>query len=161
MNRNDFSDPESRLGVYKTLSEVPDRYRLNTHSSAYEGRDVWSEYILEEFNQDEISEWRDYVLSKAGEDWKDHMSELGRHHALAKPEDIEKWCKRRLETASLRTVYEHYWVQIEQLYSWLAYHDQHPHVYNPALMAAANFPASRDVWRLKITRGRIQSNVKR
>ena len=145
------------MGIYKSISEVPDRYRLSVHTSKYEGRDVWEEYLEENFDADRLSEWREYVLSKADRYWKAHMSEVGRHHALAQPRDIEKWCSQLLENCSLRTLYEHYWIQIEQFYSWLQYHTNHPHVYNPVLMAAVTEPVSQQIWEEKISYGRNRS----
>ena len=39
------TDAGERAGVYKELDDVPDRYRLYHHARAYEGRDVWDEYL--------------------------------------------------------------------------------------------------------------------
>ena len=70
-------DPVDRMGVYKSLSEVPDRYRLANHSAAYEGRDVWQEFCEEyEYAQGDHEKYERKV-DRAGNRWQEFMNDRG------------------------------------------------------------------------------------
>lgn len=146
------TNPAERLGVYKSLADVPDRYRLRTHSSAYEGRDVWheflTEYLFERFNSERFKD----DARRAGRYWKEHMEQRERHHALATPTDVEMWIADLFADRKVKTVYNEYWVRIERFYWWLQWHTEHPHVYNPVLIAAVEGTTSQTVWDEKIAR---------
>ena len=45
------ANPNDRMGVYKSLADVPERYRLRQHQAAFEGRDVWAEYTTRSYFQ--------------------------------------------------------------------------------------------------------------
>ena len=137
-----------RMGVYKRLNEVPDRYRLYHHASAYEGRDVWNEFLTNHLYPDnDIPETK----QRFGNRWKDHMSE--RHHALATPEDVEAYSETLLDQYSVHTAAQ-YWTNIERFYGWLQEHTEHPHLYHPFLMAADEYEASSRIWEQKVGRAR-------
>ncbi|EMA43158.1 hypothetical protein [Halococcus saccharolyticus] len=138
------------MGVYKTLDEVPDRYRFYQHAAAYDGRDVWDEYL-------ETHLWERGSSDKFKKDtrlverrWKAHMDDRGRHHALATPEDVNAWFESLLDQLALWSAYTPYWVRIEDFYRWLQWHTDHPHTYHPVLMAAAEYDAASKVWAEKI-----------
>ena len=138
-----------RLGVYKHLSDVPDRYRLHHHAAAYEGRDVWHEFCVEyEYAQGSHERYREEV-DRVGDCWLEFMDSQDRHHALASPDDVEQWCADLLAEASVRRAHD-YWLRINRFFDWLKWHTEHPHVYNPALMAAADGDAAGEVWDLKV-----------
>ncbi|MFC6942416.1 hypothetical protein ACFQE8_20960 [Salinirubellus sp. GCM10025818] len=147
-------EPERRMGVYKSLSEVPVRYRLDNFTAEYRGEDTWTEYIQAEDERRDLSDWYLERADIAGRSWKSHMHDLDRHHALAKPEDVDTWCRELLDERKLRTVYERYWTELESFYAWLQAHAEHHHVYQPVLMAAANYDAASMVWEEKIENGR-------
>ena len=133
-------DPVDRLGVYKRLEDVPDRYRLSVFGSAYEGRDVWVEYLDDDVLPRLTSDRHEKDVRRYGRRWKQHLAEHcdGRHHALADPEHIEAWSAALLERFSLRQAYAH-WIAIERFYTWLLTHTGHQHhVYQPFWMAAAH-----------------------
>jgi len=148
------TNPAERLGVYKSLEEVPERYRLSNHTTTYKGRDVWTEFLtthlFEKFDSDRFKE----DARRAGRYWKEHMAERERHHALATPADVETWMNGLLTRMNLKTAYNSYWVRLERFYSWLQWHTEHPHVYNPLLMAAVDGEAARKVWDEKMARRR-------
>lgn len=154
MVRSKSRHPKDRMGVYKDFKDVPDRYRLSQHSSAYNGRDVWGEFLtnhlFEKYNSKRFKE----DARRAGDRWKAHMQERGRHHALATPTDVEAWCEGLVDQYTLRTAYNEYWVRVERFYNWLQWHTEHPHVYHPVLMAAAKYDASQQIWDEKLSRGR-------
>lgn len=154
MVRSKSKCPSDRIGVYKYLEDVPDRYRLSQHASAYKGRDVWEEFLtnhlFEKYNTKRFKE----DVRRAGERWKDHMTEQDRHHALATPLHVEAWCKELVAQYKMRTAYNEYWVRIERFYDWLQWHTEHPHVYQPVLMAADQYDASGQIWEEKLRRGR-------
>ena len=141
---------EGRLGVYKQLSDVPDRHRLHHYDRTYARQDVWTEF------RETYLEPRDHAVQprarRARERWTNHMAIRGRHYALATPEDAEMWARELLEEYSLRYGIEGYWSQIERFYRWLLWHTEHPHLYNPLLLAAANYDAAGVLWNAKIKR---------
>jgi hypothetical protein len=141
-------DPGDRLGVYKRLADVPTRYRLSNHARAYEERDVWQEFCEEyEYAQGSHARYEEEV-DRVGDCWKAHMAEQERHHALAQPADVEAWCADLLADGSTRRAHD-YWLRINRFYNWLRWHTEHPHVYNPALMAAVEGEATGEVWTWK------------
>lgn len=145
--------PEDRIGVYKTLKDVPERYRLKQFSDLYRGRDVWQDFcswLFERYNSNRFQE----DVHRAGRRWKNHVQSCGRHHALATPQDIEEWSQFLVDEYKVKTAYNSYWVRVERFYSWLQWHTDHPHVYHPPRMAAANYEASSTIWQEKIQRGR-------
>lgn len=148
------SDPMDRMGVYKRLSDVPDRYRLHHHAAAYDGRDVWAEFLTEymfpRYDSDRFKE----DAQRAGRYWKEHMADCGRHHALATPADVEVWMAHLTEHLQLKTAYNSYWVRVERFYWWLQWHTEHPHAYHPVLMAANEGESAGTVWEEKMARRR-------
>jgi hypothetical protein len=46
-------DVEYWLGIYKSIDEVPDRYRLGNYESEFAGEDTWSEYLA---TRDDLAE---------------------------------------------------------------------------------------------------------
>ena len=148
------TDPAERLGVYKSLDDVPDRYRLRNHTATYDARDVWDEFLTDHLFQTYNSERFKEDAIRAGRYWKEHMDARGRHHALATPADVEAWMSDLLDRVKVKTAYNSYWVRVERFYSWLQWHTEHPHVYNPVLMAAADGDASQTVWDEKMARRR-------
>jgi hypothetical protein len=153
-------DPRDRLGVYKSLAEVPDRYRLHFHADAYRDRDVWQEFCEEfEYGQGSYARFEEEV-DRAGDRWRAHMAGRGRHHALAVPADVEAWCAALLDDCSERRAFD-YWLRVNRFYDWLLWHPDHPHVYNPVLMAAASGGAAAAVWAYKARQNRERGRAYR
>jgi len=141
-------DPNDRLGVYKRIEDVPDRYRLHLHADAYAGRDTWQTFCEDhEYAQGDHARYEEEV-DRAGEVWKAHMADRGRHHALATPADVEAWCAELVEGRSLRRAHD-YWLRVNRFYKWLQWHTEHPHVYNPVLIAADMGGNAGMVWEWK------------
>lgn len=149
--------PRGRMGVYKRLEEVPAEHRLRSYRDRYEGLDVLetflTEYLFDRYSSDRFVE----DTRRAARRWKEHMSARGRHHALATPRDVEAWCSDLVDRYVPKTSYNSYWVRIERFYRWLRWHTDHPHLYDPVLMAAAEYPAAGSIWDEKISRGRNSS----
>lgn len=137
------------MGIYKRLAAVPDHHRLAQYANAYAGRDVWADFAATRSRTFDSDCYR-ATLRKAEESWKAHIHDLGRHHALARPQDIETWCATLTTTRTLGTVYSEYWVRLEEFYGWLQTHTDHPHAYHPVLMAAAHHETARVVWDVKV-----------
>lgn len=141
------------MGIYKCLGDVPDRYRFIHHANAYEGRDVWQEFCDEyEYAQGSHDRYEEEV-DRAGDRWRSFMESRGRHHALATPDDVEAWCADLLSDGSVRRAHD-YWLRVNRFYNWLQWHSEHPHRYNPVLMAAAEGNATSEVWAWKVERTR-------
>jgi hypothetical protein len=140
-------DPLGRLGVYKSIEDVPDRYRLRVHESKYAGRDVWQEYRESELSGAAETVRRETDLVERS--WKKHMEDQGRHHALATPSDVETWIPKLLERMQLVRAYNPYWVRLEEFYDYLMWHKDHPHVYHPPRMAAGLDGSANEIWTVK------------
>ena len=140
------------MGVYKRLQEVPERYRLQQYRSIYHDRDVWAEWVTERTAQhDGLSQYLTDRMRITERSWKDHTAACNRHHALASPEEVESWIATFMNGCwNIRTVYEGYWVHLAHFYRWLRFHTDHPHVYDPVLMAAATGPETNRVWECKV-----------
>lgn len=144
-------DVTDRMGVYKRFAEVPAHDRFATSATAYDGEDVWATFVAT--RADEFDSTRYHATFRKTEGtWKAHMADRGRHHALATPEDVETWCATLAETRTIATVYTEYWVRLEEFYSWLQWHTDHPHVYHPLYMAAATEETAGAVWAEKVKR---------
>lgn len=129
--------PAGADGVFKSIDEVSNRYRLSNFSKQFGDRDVWKAYT-DDILDDDCSEGHWERAERAGRRWKEHMAKRGRHHALATPDDVDVYFETVLETNALRTAYMPYWVRLNEFYDWLLWHTEYPHVYQPVLMAAAN-----------------------
>lgn len=151
MTRRKSTDPRDRLGVYKTFADVPQRYQFEQYADEYDGRDVWSEFCREHLYQQGSSDSFRSDVDRTGSHWLTHMESRGRHHALADPEDVEAWCRTLTadEDKTISTAYN-YWVHVRSFYDWLRWHVDHPHTYDPVLMAAVHGDAAADVWAHKI-----------
>lgn len=151
------TDVRDRMGIYKRLADVPDKYRLHHHAGAYDGRDVWAEYERAKTETFDTKATRDRY-EKAGRYLREHMEGEGRHHALADPEHVEAFLValrdgeigRQGTKRRLQTVYFEYYQPVEQFYTWLQWHTDHPHVYHPVLMAVAAGGFASEVWERKV-----------
>lgn len=152
------------MGVYKTLTDVPERRRFRQFEAVYEGRDVWGEYCDEDLFDRLKSENSRKPARRTERRWKAHMDERGRHHALATPDDVEAWFADILESGkfSLEMVYANQYLRVENFYTWLQNHTEHPHVYHPVWMAAADpatCPNTARMWEYKIGRTRHENET--
>lgn len=149
------ANPNDRMGVYKTLADVPERYRLRQHQAAFDGRDVWAEYTTQSYFQQypDASESVRESVERAGRYWKEYMADRGRHHALATPEDVGVWSTRLLDRVTVNTAYNEYWIRIEGMYSWLQSHTEYPHVYHPFWIAVTEYDSARKIWNHKLSCG--------
>lgn len=137
-----------RLGVYKSLDDVPDRYRLEQYRESYEDRNVWNEFCENhEYAKGESETFRRKV-DLAGDHWLAFMEDR-RHHALAIPDDVDTWSAQLLDEYTHNTAYK-YWIRVEHFYQWLQWHTDHPHVYHPVLMAAVEGDAAAKIWQRKV-----------
>ena len=142
-------DPTDRMGIYKRLSAVPDCDRLRRYNDRYADCDTWGAFVEAQDNAFD-SKYYEATIRKTERTWKAHMAERGRHHALAQPVDVETWCQSLASTRTLSTVYAEYWVRLEQFYHWLQWRTDHPHRYQPVLMAAATCETAGGVWAEKV-----------
>lgn len=138
--------PHDRLGIFKSLSQVPESRRFHQYGRSYDGEDTWSHYRETVELSDRMSEeWERFSRR-----WKGHVEEQGRHHALARPKDVETWSATLLDRFTVDRAYQH-WNVIEGFYEWLKFHTEHPHTYNPFHMAATESGSNaRQIWSRKI-----------
>lgn len=141
-------EPQHRIGVYKTLDQVPLHSRLSNSEREFAGRDVWAEYIEHELP--DAAETVQYETELVEESWKDHMEQRGRHPALAQPADVESWFTGLIERMQTKRAYNPYWVRVDEFYTYLLWHTEYPHSYHPPRMAACGGGATREVWDFKV-----------
>lgn len=146
-------DVTDRMGVYKRLEDVPDKYRLYQHAAKYRERGVWSEYEDYRHGHDVKSKSTRKRMDRAGRYWKDHMKVRRRHHALPTSDHAEAFFADLLDERALSTVYEDYYIYVEAFFKWLKRRADHPHVYNPVWMAVVENPAgaANQVWQQKVS----------
>jgi hypothetical protein len=138
-------------GCQKRLSDVPPGDRFATYAERYDGWDVWADFRASRSNEFD-SQGYERTFTKTARSWKAHLRERGRHHALAQPADVETWCAALAASRTRRTVYSQYWVRLEEFYTWLRFHADHPHRYQPVLMAAATTDTAGRIWETKLGR---------
>lgn len=138
------------MGLYKQLEDVPIEYRLYQYVDGYDGCDVWGNWAAQAV-ADRAERYAVYV-ERTERSWKSHMTERGRHHALARPTDVEVWANLILDRCKPLSAYQIYFTKLEAFYTWLLYHTAHPHVYHPVWMAAATYDATATIWDAKIYR---------
>lgn len=146
------TEPEQYAGVFQYFNEIPHRYRLETYASQYEGEDTWNIFVHEVALEEHDSKRVRRTLRLGGGSWLEHMEERGRHHALASPEDANAWCEKLLDEKARRTCYEYYYLRVYDFFEHLKFSCQHPHLYNPLLLAAINYDAARHVWMFRVDR---------
>lgn len=135
--------PGELLGVYRRPCDVPDRHRLLHLAPEYEGRDVWSEWSKSHVVPNCSSRDARRRVERHGRRWRGHMDGRERHHALARPADVEAYAASL--DGSSRTVAE-YWRRLVAFYDWLLSSPEHPHLHSPVLMAADMGGEARRVW---------------
>ena len=135
-------DVTNRLGVFKTLDEVPEEYRLCRHDRLFAGRDAYTAWETENID----AEWALKESGRVERQWKSHMEGRGRHHALATPADVEAFLADLADDVQIERVYTPYWLFLKRFYHWMAWHTDYPHRYNPVLMACVEHPTSERVW---------------
>lgn len=142
--------PERRMGVYKRLEDVPDRYRLENYEAEYEKKDPWETYLDDYITAPRDSQRKQEQADRSFEKWSTHMEPRETHYALASPDDVEAWAYSLTGEYSIGYALTN-WEQIERFYSWLMWHSDHPHRYHPFLMAAAREGAASNIWWEKIS----------
>lgn len=159
MKRAKSTDPTDRMGVYQSIGDVPDKHRLESFAVTFDGRGVWGEYVENKVSVDHPDAtarfWRS--VDRAGDTWKDHMADRGRHHALARPSDVATWVESLSEEYAPRTLYNHFWGRIDRFFRWMEQHTDYPHVYNPARIAVLESDTVRAVWDAKTTKPRYEN----
>lgn len=153
------TDPEDRMGVYQALSEVPERYHFANFCGEYTGDGIWEKYLDYYLSVRGDSACKRTRAERALRNWRESMNKTQRHYALAQPKDVENWSEKLLDgSRSRQYAYESYWANIERFYSWLMWHPDHPHLYQPFWMAAKEYPEARRMWALKMASPRSEND---
>jgi len=148
-------NPILRMGVYKDISEVPEKHRFINFVEEYQHMDIWGSFCQKyEYSKGNYDQF-EQIINKIGNCWQDFMNSRQHHYAFATPDDIEAWCVelRQAREMSTRQIHDH-WLRLYRFYDWLLWHVDYPHTYNPSLMAAANGGVVGDVWECKVERTR-------
>lgn len=154
-------DPKARMGVFKSIDDVPDRYRLSNYAEEFRGNDTWSWYLMLRFDgtvnqaQGQLGKCRAGEIERCGRYFKAFMHrERDRHHALATPGDIEAFLSEikdgyknpTKQPRTTSTVYDTYFAPVNRFYDWLQSWVDFPHRHQPVLMACANGGVARECW---------------
>jgi len=151
MTRRKGTRPEQFAGPFQDYEEIPQRYRLETYAGQYQDRKTWQRYCETTLFEGHDTKYMRQRAQRAGNSWLSHMQQEGRHHALATPRQANRWCHALLESdRTRRTCYEVYYIRIYQFYDHLKASCHHPHLYNPLLVAAIQYPPSRHLWEYRI-----------
>ena len=146
-------DVEYWLGIYGSIDEIPDRYRLENYEAEFKGEDTWNEYLTTRKDLAESTKKNSWY--PCGDRFKKFMDEeVGRHHALAHPNDIEAYLAHikdggysvKVTERTLNTVYYQHLSPLKTFFRWLVHHVDYPHIYNPVLLAAHARGITREVW---------------
>jgi len=151
MNRKPTT-AEGHAGIFHSYSDIPARYRLDTYTSHYENEETLTWYLNNIYypRYAPVSDHMERVVERVSKSWMDHMANQGRHPALATPEDVDQWCKSRLESCSAKTCYTTYFQRIYNFYEYLKADYRHPHLYNPLLVAAIEYDTANRIWRFRV-----------
>ena len=145
-----MSSPESYLGVYKTLEDVPPWDRLEDRSpQELPHDDPFTAFIEHRDDQIGWNSWDKYL--RARDKWQEFMGDRGRHYALADPQHVEDYIDQLRhggprDGRTWRTVYANYMAPLNGFFEWMMYHPDYPHVYSPVYMAAAQDGMAREAW---------------
>lgn len=144
--------PEDRLGIYKSVADVPSDRRFVTVAGEQTHIDYWSEFMNDRAEEsDGLSDSRLRSYSRCERSWKEYMQSESRHYAFADPKHVEEWCESMLASRTMGTVYNDYFSVLFLFYSFLWYHAETRHSYNPVLMAAAKEGSARELWMFKVS----------
>lgn len=146
-------DVEYWLGIYKSIDEIPDRYRLRNYETKFAREDTWEDYLS---TRDDLAEsTKENTWYPCGDRFREFMQEEAkRHHALPHPKDIEAYLTQikdggysvKVTARSLNTVYYQHFSPLKNFFNWLMHHVDYPHIYNPVLMAAHTEDVTREIW---------------
>lgn len=141
--------PEQRLGVYKTLSDVPPRSRLADKSGSLPHDDPWEAYMdhKEAWSNNGLSDHRRGVYDRVGGLWKEHMAEYDRYPALPDPEHVEAFFEKYADLTR-RTLYTNYLSPLNGWFKWMRDHVDYPHTYSPLFMAAHEGGLTFQIYRM-------------
>lgn len=145
-----IQDALAHLGVFKRIEEVPARYRLQNYTESLNASDLWEAFVKEHGDS-----WGDHtrrnVYGKAWREWMNFCDERGVHSALPNPADVEEHIAiQREEVNTGQTVYTNRYRPLYRFFTWLTFHPEWPHKYNPALMAVVHNGAVAHVWQWRM-----------
>lgn len=146
------TDPRKRMGVYKTLEDVPENRRLGTYRGTNLDGDTIDEWRSARY--EDPSDLTVRRISTFKDRWQEHMEERGKNAAAADPEDVDAFCEALLDRVTMDTAYQSYWTYLEHYYKWMMWNIEYPHRYSPVLMAAAEYPSAGKLWKYKVERAR-------
>ena len=146
------TNPKDRMGVYKSLDQVPDNLRLKNYNSRYSGRESWEEFLDYYMNRRSSSESKRRRSERAWKSWCDFTTD--NNPVLATPAAVERWTKSLIDEYQASYALKGYWAIIERFYTWMMMHVDYPHTYQPFWMAAAEYEATKKIWELKLSRVR-------
>lgn len=149
--------PEEWVGIYKTVDDVPGKYRLRKFESELDAadEDPFDAYLAA---RDDLSDWsRNHKHGKAYRDFSKFMRDRGKHPACPTPDDVCDFFERvrngewsNVKERELRTVHATYGAPLKVAFAWFVSRVDYPHVYNPIIMAALRDGPLRDAWVNKI-----------
>lgn len=158
-------DPNARMGVFKSMSEVPDRYHLSNYANEFHGDDTWTQYLLLRYDgtvnqaQGQLSVSRAREVERCGRYFKQFMHyNRDTHHAIGTAGDIEAFLSAvkdgyenpTKQPRTITTVYDTYFAPVNRFYDWLQSWVDFPHRYQPVLMACADGGVAQECWNYRM-----------
>lgn len=139
-------DAKAWLGVWKTIEDVPERYRLERYQDVLDPEELWDEFCTEH-GEDWSEATRKYQYGKGWREWTAYCEELDIHPLAPTPQAVEDHLQQqREESASDGTLHQTRFRPINRLFEHLRYHTDVPVRYNPFVMAVLLNGAAHAAW---------------
>lgn len=130
---------------YSSFEEIPDSKKLHNYEQQFQQKNIWTNYISEQYILEDLSEGTMEDLERTDKRWKDACgSEC--HHACASPRIINEWSTHLIEEMSRASAKQNYISRINRFYRFLMWHVDYPHTYNPVQFAVKEYQETRAIW---------------
>ncbi len=144
--------PQEHAGrIFRDFSTITPEYRLEYHAGRYTDDAVWDEYVAHKAAQrgGVAAETRRKRYGIARERLAEVCAERGRHYAVARPADVEAFFESEAHLSD-HVFRDRRFMPVYGFFEYLRYHTDHPHEYNPVLLAAFDADShARRGWNLR------------
>lgn len=132
----------ANLGVWKSIEEVPSKYRIEQYAPAYRDRDLMQEFV-DDYKPETSEGHYSRKYGRVKRALESYLGE-GEMYAFMSPEQVNGFFETRRDT-TIRDQYQEYLSVVRTLYDWLMMHSDYEHRYNPVDMAMLSGGSVADV----------------
>lgn len=145
------ADANAWLGKWKSIDDVPSRYRLQQYADIIDAEVAWKGFC-DEAGADWSAHTRKYVYGKAWREWTAYCDENNIHPACPDPADVEAHLAIQQNSVNTnQTLHDARFRPLHRWWEWMRYHVDYPVRYNPALMAILLNGATADAWKTRVS----------